>query len=399
MADYGIYSTLLFKYFQDTLTAEENETLQRWIHADPAHLALFEELSRDEKLGEAISEYHPDNRLALEGRILHTIRTRVSEKPAVVPFFNRTIFRVAAAAGVAALLVLGYYQFFSTRHAVIENPVVKKEFPADIKAPETNRATITLADGREVFLDSVGSGQLAVQGNVKLVKLANGQIAYETADGGRLTEVRYNTLTNPRGSRVIDMILADGTHVWLNAGSSITFPVAFIGDQRKVSFTGEAYFEVTRDEHRPFYVEKGRLRVEVLGTRFNINAYDDDDDINVTLVEGSVKTSAGNLGSVVLKPGEQARIGEEIEMLKGVDTDAVVAWKNGVFSFSQADLKTIMRQIARWYDVEVIYDAPVPQRKFGGEISRMSSVSNVLRVLEESDIKFRIDGRKITITR
>lgn len=306
-------------------------------------------------------------------------------------------WRVAVAASILLAVTLGGYFLFVNKTdkptEITQTPLL----PNDIKAPENNRAIITLADGRTVYLDSAKNGQLAVQGNVKLVKLANGQIAYQTASGEMLKEIRYNTLHNPRGSKVIDMRLADGSHVWLNAGSSVTYPVDFAGNERKVSITGEAYFEVTHDAAKPFFVSKGDMQVQVLGTHFNVNAYDDEADIKVTLFEGSVKV-ANATGSVLIRPHEQAIVsGKEVTVTDKVDVDAVMAWKNGLFSFNRADLKTMMKELARWYDVDVVYEGNVPAMEFGGELQRSLNLSQVLRALEKSQVRFRIEGNKIIV--
>lgn len=310
--------------------------------------------------------------------------------------------RIAVAASILLVVGLGAYFLFTNRSE--KGEVVKIEgFGQDVKAPETNRAMITLADGRTVYLDSANNGQLAVQGNIKLVKLANGQIAYETTGGEVLAELQYNTLSNPRGSRVIDMALADGSHVWLNAGSSVTYPIAFAGNERKVTITGEAYFEVAPDKTKPFTVSKGDVSVQVLGTHFNVNAYNDEETLKVTLLEGSVKVqaTAGAMQPVLLAPGQQAAVkggSASITVKDNVDIDQVMAWKNGFFSFANTDLPALMRQVARWYDVEVVFEGRAPMMSFGGDISRTSSVAEVLQILERSKVRCRLDGRKIIVS-
>jgi transmembrane sensor len=275
-----------------------------------------------------------------------------------------------------------------------------------VAAPTRTKATITLADGRIVELDSLANGTLATQGNVKLVKLANGQIAYETVSGeivnpSTALRMQYNTLTNPRGSKVIDMALIDGSHVWLNAGSSVTYPVVFVGNERKVSVSGEAYFEVTHNAAMPFKVSKEETTVEDLGTHFNVNAYEDEEDIKVTLLEGSVKIlrSAQDDKGTLLKPGQQAvvREGENIHVVNDVDVEMIMGWKNGKFEFDKTDLTTIMRQISRWYDVEVVYEKKATTEKFGGGISRNLPLSGVLQMLENSGVHFRLEGKKLFV--
>jgi len=305
--------------------------------------------------------------------------------------------RWAVAASIILITGIGTYFLFSIKTSGRHEIVKMTEAENDVKAPETNRAIVILANGQKILLDSAVSGQLATQGNVKLVKLANGQIAYETLAGEVLTEIKYNTLENPRGSKVIDMTLVDGSRVWLNAGSSVTYPVAFVGNERKVTITGEAYFEVAHDRSKPFLLSKGDLQIEVLGTHFNVNAYDDENDIKVTLLEGSVKIKKGNFAGL-LKPGQQAMVSSGIKIGDDANVEEVMAWKNGKFDFGEAaDISTIMKQISRWYDVEVEYKGII-KGHIGGTISRNINASQVFRMLEKTGlVTFQIDGKKVIV--
>ena len=299
-----------------------------------------------------------------------------------------------AAASLLFIVMLGTYLVWQGKD---DGKLTVQTSPKDIEAPKSSKAMITLANGQRVYLDSASSGQLAIQGNVKLVKLANGQIAYETVNGEVGTEIKYNTLENPRGSKVIDMMLADGSHVWLNAGSSVTYPVAFVGNERKVSITGEAYFEVAHDVSKPFFVNKGEVSVQVLGTHFNVNAYDDEENIKVTLLEGKVKVGNGKSFGTI-KPGQQAVVTSTINIVNDVDLEEVMAWKNGLFQFEGVGIDGVMRQIARWYDVEVVYDNKPGGQHFRGEISRDVDVSKVFRMLEATGtVHFRIEGKKVFV--
>jgi len=306
---------------------------------------------------------------------------------------------VAAAAVLVALISVTY--LLTTRNDKQE--ISETQQPTsnqDVAAPNTAKATITLSDGRIVSLDSLKSGTLASQGNVSVTKTADGKIVY-TGSG---TEMAFNTLTNPRGSLVIDMTLGDGSHVWLNAGSSVTYPVSFVGNERKVSMTGEAYFEVTHNSKMPFVVQKNDVNVQVLGTHFNVNAYDDENDLKVTLLEGSVKVlrQTQDAKGVIIKPGEQAQVTlrqaqGDIRVLKGVDVDQVMGWRNGLFEFSNTELPVIMRQVARWYDIEVVYEGKPTNAKFGGGLSMKLPMSKVLKLLEANGLKFTVEGKKVTV--
>jgi len=299
------------------------------------------------------------------------------------------------AAAAVLLLSLGGYFYLSNKTG--DHPIfVKTTAPADINAPQTNRARITLASGQQIYLDSASVGMLASQGNVQLQKLADGQIAYR----GDAESLVLNTLVNPRGSKPVTMTLSDGTKVWLNAASSMTYPVAFHGGERSVEITGEAYFEVAHDPARSFIVKKMHddAQVQVLGTHFNVNAYDDETSIKITLLEGLVQVAKGNNKSMV-RPDQQAQIQNGmIHVIKNIEVDEVMAWKNGRFEFGDAsDITAIMRQISRWYDIDVEYQGNCTAG-IGGSISRTVNTSQVLKMLEATGVvKFKMEGRKVTV--
>jgi ferric-dicitrate binding protein FerR (iron transport regulator) len=255
-----------------------------------------------------------------------------------------------------------------------------------------------LANGKKIVLDSMSNGVVAVQSGAKIL-LKNDQVSYNNTREAEA--VSYNTMSTPRG-RQYTLVLSDGSKVWLNAASSITFPTSFMGKERNVEITGEAYFEVAHDAERPFKVKVGDMQVQVLGTHFNVNAYEDEGDIKTTLLEGSVKVSKGNENTLIV-PGEQAVILNSpsgvggITVKKDIDLDEVVAWKNGLFNFNNADLKTVMRQLSRWYNVNIIYTGEIPNRVFGGEMQRDLHLSQVLKLLEKNNVHFKIDGKNIVV--
>jgi len=304
--------------------------------------------------------------------------------------------KLAVAASILLVVGLGSYFLFFNKSGkqteIVKGPTV---VPGDVKAPESNKAMITLADGRTIALESVDAGKLAQQSNVTVTKTADGKIVYS----GTATEMVYNTLSNPRGSRVVDMTLSDGSRVWLNSGSSVIYPVAFVGNDRKVSITGEAYFEVAKNPSKPFKVTVKDMTVEVLGTHFNINSYSDEASIKTTLLEGAVKVTKGSVVAM-LTPGQQAQLtaNGQIGVNKNIEVDEIVAWKNGKFQFGdKVDIGAIMRQIARWYDVDVEYNG-IFTKHFGGSISRDVSISQVLKILETTgDVRCKVEGRKVTV--
>lgn len=302
--------------------------------------------------------------------------------------------KYAAAAAILILMVAGSLLWFTKNQAPPTDP---PGLAADIEAPAINKASIRLSNGQVVYLDSAANGSLATQGDVSIMKLADGKIAYS----GSASEIAYNVLSNPRGSKVIDITLADGSRVWLNAGSSITYPVAFTGAQRSVSVSGEAYFEVASNKKMPFKVKVDRITVEVLGTHFNINSYSDEPSIETTLLEGSVKISMDSARgqTMVLRPGQQAQVGSDaaIRLVEHADIEQAIAWKNGLFQFRKTDIQTVMRQLSCWYDVDVAYAGKIPEDKFGGNLPRDSNISVILKALEQAELRFKLEGRKIIV--
>lgn len=315
----------------------------------------------------------------------------------VEPVGRKMVWRRWAAAAAAILLIGTGYYFLTATHKV-QMPVSTIEQPKmnDIAAPNTVNAVITLSNGQKVILDSMGNGMLAVQGTVQIVKLPNGQIVYS----GTNKEIQYNTLSNPRGSKAVNIILADGSKVWLNAASSLRYPTAFTGNERNIDITGEAYFEVARHVGMPFIVHKGSTSIKVLGTHFNVNTFDDEKSLKVTLLEGSVNVRNENTKeSEVIKPGEQASVSKngKIELANSVDLTEVTAWKNGLFLFKGDDIEFIMREVSRWYDVKVVFQKQISE-KFYAEVTRNTSLSSLLKMLETTKaVKFEIEGNTIIV--
>jgi len=325
------------------------------------------------------------------------------DKKAEVPvhrvhFLKTGWFRYAAA--VILLIMIGggvYYYSRPHEEAVAELPPATE--PADI-APGGAIATLTLSDGRTIALDTAADGSVARQGNTEVVKLQNGQLAYKIAASDKLramSETYYNTIHIPRGGQY-KVTLPDGSKVWLNAVSSLRFPTAFRGRSREVEITGEAYFEIAKNTNLPFYVKTNGMAVEVLGTSFNVNAYADEPAIRTTLLEGSVRVRKDK-AIAMLAPGQQASITDKgnIEIKKDADIDGALAWKNGMFRLTSSDVPTIMRQLARWYDVEVEFEGGVPAGHITGEVPRNTSLLKVLKVFETSGVHFRIVGKKIVV--
>lgn len=320
-----------------------------------------------------------------------------------IHFLRTAWLRYAAAivlvVGIAALIMIFKGHKNGTDQSLVSTG---NTVPATI-TPGGNRAVLTLSDGTKITLNNAANGAIAQQGNTEVIKRANGQLEYKLL-GLSQQQLMLNTMSTPRGGQY-QLTLPDGTKVWLNAASSISYPVAFIEAQRKVSVTGEAYFEVAKDQSKPFFVTigEGRNEVEVLGTHFNINAYSNEDSVKTTLLEGKIKISASQT-SELLSPGQQAKIansasaGAGITIISNADTEQAIAWKNGGFSFDNTDIRVIMRQVERWYDVEVIYEGDVGARSFNGGTSRSTSIDKLLEMLEYMNVHFRVEGRKIIVT-
>jgi transmembrane sensor len=394
MADTDERINELFQRFvQNTCTREEMDELYAWIQdSEEGDVQLL----MDERFN-----YITDTSKADTVDWNHMFR-QIVETKRVAPV-KRLWYRVAVAATVLLIVsLLGYY--IINKQTGRSKDIVKTDSVShDITAPQTTRATIVLANGEKVYLDSVVTGELAQQGNTKLEKLSNGELAYKKTTANGSKEIKYNTLNNPRGSPAVTLALSDGTKVWLNAGSSLTFPVVFTGTERKVSITGEAYFEVSKDPKKPFRVQfssAGREgTVEVLGTHFNVNAYEDEPFAKTTLLEGKVQVYALGTQSQTLLPGQQAQLSNTgaISILKDVNLEQTMAWKNGLFNFKDTDIQTVMRQISRWYDVDVEYQG-IPKDKYAGEMSRQAQLSNVFKVLETmGGVQFKIEGKKVTV--
>lgn len=334
---------------------------------------------------------------AVKERIFSAILNEVNKGAVIIPFYKKRIF-LSAVAAVLFLLASAWTIYFIGHNADTKALAVKKASTTnDVKAPESNKSVLVLANGQKIVLDTTADGTLAVQGDVNVVKNGDGQLLYK----GESDELAYNTLYVPRGSKPMKLALADGTNVWLNVASSITFPVAFTKNERKVEITGEAYFEVAKDKTKPFIVKKSGsdAEVKVLGTHFNVNAYEDQSVVKVSLLEGAVQLSA-NTRKALLAPGQQGRIAAgSITTISNVDMTEVMAWKDGLFYFDGADMASIIGQIEKWYNVDVEYNGDI-NSSFVAKISRDVNVSELLRIFEMTDlVHFKIEGRKIYVTK
>jgi ferric-dicitrate binding protein FerR (iron transport regulator) len=375
------------KYLDGLASEEEKKLLHDWFdHVNVAETELV--ISSEAKTKEALG-----------AEILAGLQQMIADNEPAAPTIIRKIrwYRVAAAAAV--ILVIGAIAFFSLRTTPLKTIATARHVQKqEVTAPQRARAVITLANGDHIYLDSAAQGSLATQGNSQLVKLSDRQLAYVGGTNSR--EMIYNVLTVPRGSRVVSLALSDGTVVWLNAESSLRYPVVFNGDDRTVEITGEAYFEVAKVPGKKFYVKSAALTTEVLGTHFNVNTYNDEASMTVTLLEGSIRVSAkDNIHAVQLHPGQQAEVSNSaaIRVLDNVDLEEVMAWKNEYFMMKATSLASLMRQMARWYDVEVVIKGNLANKRFGGAISRNVNLSTMLEALKQNGVHSETSGRIVTI--
>jgi ferric-dicitrate binding protein FerR (iron transport regulator) len=379
---------LVQKYLAGKASQEEQQFLE----------AYYNTFEKEPDPLQAVDQQQKDN---LSNDMKAAIWQQIAQREQVqtaIPFFKRTGVRLAMAATILLLVSVPVYYFITRPVAKTNQPVVTNQ-PTTPILPGGDKATLTLADGSVIVLDSAQNGTITQQGNA-VVKKSGGQLQYDASHSPRTTDhSQYNTIATPRGGQY-HIVLSDGSNVWLNAASSIRFPATFTGKDRQVEITGEAYFEITKNQHRPFKVTIAPgAAIEVLGTHFNVNAYADEPGIKTTLLEGKVKVMSTVNGEwSMLKPGQQAAIHHsQLTIHDNVDVEEVMAWKNGLFYFDNADIQTIMRQLARWYQVEITWQGKIPSRRFAGQVSRSAGLLQVLKILELSKVHFTIEGNKVTV--
>jgi transmembrane sensor len=399
MASAERISSLLLKHLRGELSPPEEIELLQWKGESSENRELFAKLTDEASLQKLLQDYYYFKETAwkkLLEKAPELKRGGVKKK--------RRWLRPSVIAATLVIIMGAAALVYIARNSGDK----KHESPAAAKndiMPGTNRATLILANGSKIMLDSASNGKIADEKNVQVTKVDSGSVVYN-ADGQpekELAGTGWNELVVPKGGQ-FSLQMPDGTKVWLNAASSLRYPVSFSGNERRVSLKGEAYFEVAKNPSMPFKVMvDDKSEVEVLGTHFNIMSYPDEPAIATTLLEGSVKVTAldSKEEPVVIKPGEQALVsnaGGEVQVRKNVETDDIVAWKNGVTSFNDADIRSIMRKVSRWYDVEVSYTGEVPSTKLVGGIPRTANLSEVLKVLGLYNVHFKLEGKRLIIS-
>lgn len=358
---------LIEKYKLGICTPEEKQVIESWFH----HLGENE-----------ISDFTEDELVAARER-LHTNMLELTKSSSS----GSTLIKYLSAAAILIFISFSIFLFvknqstFSTKDTRTANNDIQ---------PGSNNAILTLADGKKITLNDFGTGEIAEQQGIKVIKSSEGQLIYTLSDSKDFSgSDLYNTIETPMGGQY-QVNLPDGSRAWLNSGSYLRYPIKFSGKERSIEISGEVYFEIKKMEGIPFKVQAGEQTIEVLGTHFNVMAYTDEASINTTLVEGSVKVTNGNKSTIII-PGQQSRLKNgEFEVLS-VDIDEVIAWKNGFFVFKNENLKSMMRKISRWYDVEVVYEGNIVDKSFGGKISRSRNISELLKIMESTgSIHFKV---------
>lgn len=406
-ADY--LAALLLKQLRQEITADELQYLERWKEAHPSNAQVYDRVNDSENL---LADLTSMKQVDMEGW-WQKISANITPITRTVPFYRRWYTYAAAAVVliVAGAITWPYWQTKKTPPAIVNGTYV----PAIVDVqPGGNKATLTLSNGNVINLSDANSGKLAQEGNVNVVKLKEGEIRYERAGDVNIQQgVVWNTLSTPRGGQY-SLVLPDGSKVWLNATSTIKYPAQFSKTERRVTITGEAYFDVvsTNTQKVPFIVDiqsvsgASLAEVEVLGTRFDIMAYDDEADIKTTLLKGKVKLSVASENSdyKLLMPGQQAQMphmainGKNlIKIVDLEDAEEAMGWRNGLVSLQNADIRSIMRMIARWYNIEVGYEGQTPSYTFTGTLPLKENLSAVIKVLEFNGVKFKMQQNKLIV--
>jgi transmembrane sensor len=369
MDNHQKYELLVQRYLDNTATQEE--------------LELFFHLLREGKLDDHL------DKISSAPQHATPVFPLKSAPAAGRPTYS--LVRYSVAASLILFISAGIYLVLRKTGTTPSQDATAKNITTPVAVPGTKKATLLLSDGRTIALDK--ADQTIRDGNTEIVAKDNSLVYQANAQAGN----SYNTITTPKGGEY-QLTLPDGSVVWLNAESSLRYPVAFTGAERIVELKGEAYFEVAKNAAQPFIVQSKQAAVKVLGTHFNVMAYDDENYMKTSLEEGSVLVMK-NGQQQVLKPGEGATIADGGNSIAVASADLThdLAWKNGQFYFNKTELTTIMKQIARWYDLEIRYSGTVPQQRFVGRISRNTNLSDVLDLLRLSEVKFSMTGKTLIV--
>ncbi|MDN5285850.1 MAG: hypothetical protein JWR38_2124 [Mucilaginibacter sp.] len=392
-------SYLFNNYYNQTATQQEKDELFQIIHAsanDAELTALIQQAWNNLKITEPL--FDPVKSMDMLNSILQNETDQDNIYKIRPPDHHKLWVKLGVAAALMVFVGFGVYVFLNQKKQQGTKRNMANTQPLHDILPGGNKALLTLANGKTIYLDSAQNGVLAKEGSAQINKTRDGQLVYKGGQNKAGNQiVANNTITTPRGGQY-QLVLNDGSKVWLNSASSLSFPAVFTGKTRDVEITGEAYFEVAKNAAMPFRVKTNHVVVEVLGTHFNMMAYNDEAAMKTTLLEGAVKIS-NMQNTSFLKPGQRASLNQngQISVVDDPDAEDSIAWKNGLFQFRDADIEAIMRQVARWYDVEVSYEGNIPEREFTGEISRNVKASELLGMLKYTGVNYKIENKHITI--
>ena len=328
-----------------------------------------------------------------KNRVFNHLQNGINGKAAVIQISRAR--KIAAIAAAAAAIVIGLSVYLADRRSAREALAEQVQKVSSDAPPGIKKASLTLSSGKIIELNDRAQGIIGQDGEANLVKQGTGTLVYRPLPRQTIEQV-FNTMSTPRGGQY-QLVLPDGTQVWLNAASSIRYPTVFTGPERNVDITGEAYLEVARDAAHPFHVQVNGVTVEVLGTSFNVNSYSLKSEIKTTLIEGKVRVSKGQATATLLPGQEGTATADKIMVTSKVDMDNVLSWKNGLFSFENAGIDEVLSEVSRWYDLDVSFEGEKPDQHYGGKIPMNLYASQMLSILEKSGVHFRIEGKKLII--
>ncbi len=395
-----VISDLIAKHLNDELNDRERRELEEWVRQSEDHQRFFRQFTDEASLASTLKEYETSR-----GIVYNKIKEAVSfngQTGNKIVSIRRLRLRRFAAVAASLLVLAGAFVLWDLLENNGNVPGTAAVQNTGDGKPASHGAVLKLADGKEIVLDDAVDGAVAKQGETRITK-QGGQLSYAGGQSG--SQVLYNTLSTPKG-KIYQLLLPDSSKVWLNAASSIRFPTAFAGSERSVEVTGEVYFEVKQDAEMPFHVTVSqRVAIDVLGTSFNVNAYGNEKALRATVLTGSVRVRIPERqeSGVVLKPGQQAQLGQlqvaqSITVVHNANINHVMGWKEGYFSLDDLTLEELMREVERWYDVEVIYEKGIPVKAFFGKVNRNLSLPDFMEGLKDWGVRFRLEGRKLIIT-
>ncbi|WP_166922991.1 FecR family protein [Flavobacterium poyangense] len=388
---------LIVKFRSGIITPHEHSVLMEWINKSKINREIFENLTNKEWVSTELDKMYEFEENAgwetIAASLKHSKKTAQKKR---IKWFQMVAAVLLLALGIGSL-------FYKTPDQTIpdQNLSQKERFGAEIMPPVVNQAILTLSNGKKIIVRNDPKKELIIRAADLTLQMADDKVIHKNGTNSKKEVLNQNTLFVPKGSKPLQLILADGTKTWINAGSSLTFPLQFIGAERKLSMTGEVFFKVAKNKHMPFRVMANGTKTEALGTQFNINAYTDQPTTKITLVEGSIKVEKRNskllVGSLIVKPNQQVIAEKKLTLIKEANIEETTAWRDGQFYFEGADIKVVMNQISKWYDLDVVYKGTVTS-SFVMKIAKDVPLSEILKIMEMTDlVRFKREGKKIIV--